>query len=93
MFVNTDMTSIRENFFFCDFKKALLDSIEDGDLKAYPIPTARVPIMKVTFKDKLYIDLSFAIISNNELDDNLPTCLYLPYDEPSIKMIQAVMIC
>lgn len=59
--------AIRMSFFFGDVLSKLSKDHPLNVLKIYDVTSAKVPIIKVKFKDSLSLDMSLGIVSNESL--------------------------
>ena len=68
---NSTDSGIREEFFFKEFANRLMKNNSLKVIKVFPVPLARMPILKIKYKDVLNIDLSFALVGNADLKGSL----------------------
>jgi predicted nucleotidyltransferase len=59
--------NIREAFFFKDLVKSLTKNNPLSVIKVFDVRNAKVPILKVKYRDQLSLDLSLGLVSNQTI--------------------------
>lgn len=69
----------RESFFFGDFMDKLSSSNNLEMLKVFDVRHAKVPILKIKYRDQLSLDLSLGLVSN-PIIHGIPVSMLDPSD-------------
>lgn len=91
----SDIADIRNKFFFGAFFTLIG---KQSGVEAYAADLARIPQIKLILEDALYIDLSFAVVSNSEFSRNVllgnsVVAQLNPLDSCTMLELQAVSCC
>ena len=62
-------------------------------LKVFEVKSAKVPILKIKYRDQLNLDVSLGIINNEGITAALPISMMNPTDQETESVLQAVLIC
>jgi hypothetical protein len=61
-------------------------------LKVYEVKNAKVPILKIKYKDSLSLDLALGLVTNPNLH-GITLTQFCPEDEETESVLQAVLTC
>jgi predicted nucleotidyltransferase len=90
---NKAWASIRDLFLFEDMLSILQRDYSFEILKVFEVKNAKVPILKIKYRDQLNLDVSLGIVNNEVIDASLPISMMNPHDQETESVIQAVLIC
>ena len=69
----------RDSFFFGDFMEKLSSSNNLEMIKVFDVRHAKVPILKIKYRDQLSLDISLGLVSNTTIH-GIPVSLLDPSD-------------